>query len=64
MIYRTLHRKLKIDQHEPQYKPGWDSDVPEGLSFHAPLTYFQFLVMHYSVKSRNIKAFDIGIFET
>ena len=22
MIYKTLHRKLKIAQHEPHYKPG------------------------------------------
>ena len=21
-IYKTLHRKLKIEQHEPEYKPG------------------------------------------
>jgi hypothetical protein len=22
-FYKTLHRKLKIEQHEPHYKPGW-----------------------------------------
>jgi len=23
MIQKTLHRKLKIEQHEPNLKPGW-----------------------------------------
>ena len=23
MIYPTLHRKLKIEQHKPHYKMGW-----------------------------------------
>jgi hypothetical protein len=30
LIYKILHRKLKIDQHEPQYKPGVNSGAPEG----------------------------------
>jgi hypothetical protein len=29
-IYKTLHRKLKIEQHEPNYKPGVNSGAPEG----------------------------------
>ena len=32
MIYKTLHRKLRIEQHEPQYKAGVNSGVPEGLA--------------------------------
>jgi len=30
MIYKTLHRKLKIEQHESHHKPGMNSDAPEG----------------------------------
>jgi hypothetical protein len=26
---KTLHRKLKIEQHEPHYKPGIKSGTPE-----------------------------------
>jgi len=29
-IYKTFHRKLKIEQHEPHYKPGMNSGSPEG----------------------------------
>ena len=29
MIYKTLDRKLKIDQREPHYKPGIHSGHPE-----------------------------------
>jgi hypothetical protein len=29
MIYKTLHRKLKIEQHEPYKKPGVNSGAPE-----------------------------------
>ena len=30
MIYKTFDRKLKIKQHEDQYKSGVHSCVPEG----------------------------------
>ena len=30
MIYKTLHRKLKIERHEPNYKPDVNSETPEG----------------------------------
>jgi hypothetical protein len=30
MIYKTLHRKLKIEQHEPHYKPGWTHVIRKG----------------------------------
>jgi hypothetical protein len=30
MIYKTLHRKLQIEQHEPHYKPGLNLDASEG----------------------------------
>jgi len=30
MIYKTLHRKLKIDQLEPHKKPELNSGVSEG----------------------------------
>jgi len=29
MIYKILHRKLKIEQHESYQKPGMNSGVPE-----------------------------------
>jgi hypothetical protein len=29
MIYKKLHRKLKIEQHEPHSKPGVNSGAPE-----------------------------------
>jgi len=29
-IYKTLHRKLKIEQHEPHKKPGVNSAPHEG----------------------------------
>jgi hypothetical protein len=35
MIYKTLHRKLKIQQHEA-IKTGVNSGAPEGLSVPAP----------------------------
>ena len=31
MIYKTLHRKLKIEQNEPHYNRGVDSGALEGL---------------------------------
>jgi hypothetical protein len=30
MIYKILHRKLKIEEHEPHYKPRVNSVTPEG----------------------------------
>jgi hypothetical protein len=30
MIYKTIHIKLKIEQHEHHTKTGVDSSVPEG----------------------------------
>jgi hypothetical protein len=35
-IYKTLHIKLMIKQHEPYKKPGVNSDAPEGLAVPAP----------------------------
>jgi hypothetical protein len=36
MIYKTLHRKLKIEQHKPYQKPGVNSGVPDVLAVPAP----------------------------
>jgi hypothetical protein len=33
MIYKTLHRKLNIEQHEHHLKPGVHSDDPEVKEF-------------------------------
>jgi len=30
MIFKTLNGKLKIEQHEPHYKPGMNTCAPEG----------------------------------
>ena len=32
MIYKTLNRKLKIEEHEHHSKPGMNSCAPEGLA--------------------------------
>ena len=32
MTYKTLHRKLKIEQHAPYVKPRVNSGAPEGLA--------------------------------
>jgi hypothetical protein len=32
MIYKTLHRKLKMNQHEPYEKPELTSGTPNGLA--------------------------------
>ena len=29
MIYKTFHRKEKIEQHEPHYKPGVNLGAPK-----------------------------------
>jgi hypothetical protein len=36
MIYKTIHRKLKIERHESHWRPGLNSGAPEGLAIHAP----------------------------
>jgi hypothetical protein len=36
MIYKTLHRKLKIEQHKPYQKPGVNSGVQDVLAVPAP----------------------------
>jgi hypothetical protein len=36
MIYKALHRKLKIDQHEPNKKSGVISGAPERQAVLAP----------------------------
>jgi len=35
-MYKCLHRKLKIEQHEPHKKPGVNPGTPEGLTIPAP----------------------------
>jgi len=35
-IYNTVHRKLKIEQHEPHLKLGMISGAPEGYAVTAP----------------------------
>jgi hypothetical protein len=35
-VFRTLHRKLKIEQHEPHSKQGMNSCPPEGYVVPAP----------------------------
>jgi hypothetical protein len=35
-IYKSLHRKLKIEQQEAQWNPGVNSGTHEGLTVHSP----------------------------
>ena len=37
MIYKTLHRKCKLEQHEPHWKPRVNSGALEGSALPAPL---------------------------
>jgi hypothetical protein len=37
MIYKTLHRKLKIEQHKPHYKQEVNSSDPEDKTLHRKL---------------------------
>ena len=34
IIYKTQHRKLQIEQHEPHLSPALKSGAPEGLDVH------------------------------
>jgi len=36
MIYKTLHRKLKIEQHEPHQKPGVNLGASKELEVSVP----------------------------
>jgi len=37
MIYKTLHRQLKIEQHEPHKKPEMNSGAPEVHAYTVPV---------------------------
>jgi len=37
IIYKALHRKLKIEQYKTHWKPRMNSDDLEGSAVHAPL---------------------------
>jgi hypothetical protein len=39
MIYKTLYRKLKNEQHKPHYKPEMNSDALEWSTIPAPYMY-------------------------
>ena len=47
MIYKALHRKLKIELYKPDYKTKVNSGAPEGLtvtaSLVAPIYSFSFI---------------------
>jgi hypothetical protein len=34
MVYKTLHRKLQLEQHEPHWKMEVNSGAPESLANH------------------------------
>ena len=36
-IYRTLHRKLNIEQHQPHFKPGWTQLLRKEIAVPSPL---------------------------
>ena len=43
MIYKTLHRKLKIKQNEPHKKLGVNSGAPERLVLFLPTSVTEIL---------------------
>lgn len=45
---KTLHRKLKISQHDPDDKPGESIGVPEGQAVPAPLVLIIILQYKFS----------------
>jgi hypothetical protein len=47
MLYRTLHRKLKIEQHKPQLKAGMNSGSPKDLAVSAPHVAVKTSSRHY-----------------
>jgi hypothetical protein len=40
MIYKTLQRKLKIEHHEPHYKPEMNTNALQGKAVPCPLMAF------------------------
>jgi hypothetical protein len=47
VIYKALHRKLKIQQHGPHLKPKVNSGAPEGLAI--PATHVDPFLLLFSV---------------
>ena len=45
MIYKTLHRKLNIQQHEPYWKPGVSSGASEGYA--VPAAHVKSVVLQF-----------------
>ena len=37
MIYKTLHRNVKLEENEPHYKPGMNLFAPEWSSILVPV---------------------------
>jgi hypothetical protein len=53
MNYKTQHRKIKIEQHEPHRKPGVNSGAPE--EFAVPDIMLFLNVVRYVLTTVNIK---------
>ena len=50
MICKTLHRKLKTEQHLPHQKPEVNSGAPEGLAVPAPhVTWISLLLNNMNI---------------
>ena len=47
MIYKTLHRKLKIEQHKPHKKAGVNSRALEGYIVGVSISCYLSSVIHY-----------------
>ncbi len=54
MIYKTLHRKLKIEQQKPHYKPGINSGAPELCRNYAVTVIEQFVRQAYVPPKKTI----------
>ena len=46
MIYKTLHRKLNIEQHEPHLKLGMNSGALERLAIPVPIVTLVVLLLN------------------
>jgi len=57
MIYKTLHRKLKIEQHNPHQKPDLNARVQEGQAVPAPQVA-PVLLIHVTLSTNPVISHD------
>ena len=60
---QALHRKLKIEWHEPHKKPGVNTGAPEGLAVPAPpvvLLFHDTNIIWYDINHRKSSSRELG----